>query len=330
MINELRAQLEIAAGRSEFVIAVICDIRGFSAFSAGRESPDTAMFIKRFYLQLLNQFFPNAKYAKPTGDGLLLVFDYSEETLQAVSESVLTGCFAVLEAFPSMFASDAMINYKTPTDLGFGVARGTACCLFAGDEILDYSGKLLNLAARLSDMARPRGVVVDGSYLLSVVPAALQSRFRTESVYVRGIAEEEPISVLCSQPEVGSLANPVFPVASPQWRLIERRIPVAELRSIKGDYLVPLPAPPKSTKDLITEIGYPIRVGHVAYRNIKGSRIKVAGRDGLVQIPLKEVMAILKQERVPERQTVVFRIQYAPTASSRYPGHGVVEGASRA
>jgi hypothetical protein len=41
-----------AQGRSEFVIVVVADIRGFSRFSTVNESPNIAMFIKRFYLQL--------------------------------------------------------------------------------------------------------------------------------------------------------------------------------------------------------------------------------------------------------------------------------------
>ena len=57
MLAQFRKKLEHAEGRSEFVIAVICDIRGFSAFSTSHESPDTAMFIKRFYLTLLDDYF---------------------------------------------------------------------------------------------------------------------------------------------------------------------------------------------------------------------------------------------------------------------------------
>jgi hypothetical protein len=48
MLKQLCKKLEHAEGRSEFVISVICDIRGFSNFSTCHESPDTAMFIKRF------------------------------------------------------------------------------------------------------------------------------------------------------------------------------------------------------------------------------------------------------------------------------------------
>jgi hypothetical protein len=101
MLPQLRKKLEHAEGRSEFIISIICDIRGFSSFSTHHESPDTAMFIKRFYLKLLNEYFKEAAFAKPTGDGLLLVFRYSEQDLHQVSEKVITTCFKVIDEFPT-------------------------------------------------------------------------------------------------------------------------------------------------------------------------------------------------------------------------------------
>jgi hypothetical protein len=39
------------------------------------ESPNIAMFIKRFYLQLINQYFKSANFVKPTGDGIFEIED---------------------------------------------------------------------------------------------------------------------------------------------------------------------------------------------------------------------------------------------------------------
>jgi len=76
MKNEFLSLLETAQGQSDFVIAVVADIRGFSEFSRRNESPNTAMFIKRFYVQLLTKYFPEAAFVKPTGDGMLMTFPY--------------------------------------------------------------------------------------------------------------------------------------------------------------------------------------------------------------------------------------------------------------
>lgn len=67
MLTQFRKKLEYTEVRSDFVISAICDIRGFSAFSTHHESPDTARFIKRFYVKLLDDYFRQAVFAKPMG-----------------------------------------------------------------------------------------------------------------------------------------------------------------------------------------------------------------------------------------------------------------------
>lgn len=76
MLEEMIRKFRDAEGRSEFVIAVVCDIRNFSGFSVGRRAPEIAMFIRKFYEKLLSVYFTDAVFAKPTGDGLLMAFRY--------------------------------------------------------------------------------------------------------------------------------------------------------------------------------------------------------------------------------------------------------------
>jgi len=42
-----------------------------------------------------------------------------------------------------MFADIPILNYTPPEAIGFGIARGSASYLLVGDEVIDYSGKLL-------------------------------------------------------------------------------------------------------------------------------------------------------------------------------------------
>jgi class 3 adenylate cyclase len=173
-----------AQGRSEFVIVVVADIRGFSRFSTRNESPNIAMFIKRFYLRLMDDYFPTASFAKPTGDGLLMTFLYNENSLIAVSKVVVEACLRCLVDFPTICKDDPMINFDVPNAMGFGMARGTACCLYSGAETLDYSGHLLNLASRLNDLARPSGIVIDGAFLEEMIPESARASFKAQPVSV--------------------------------------------------------------------------------------------------------------------------------------------------
>ena len=85
-----------------------------------------------------------------------------------------------------------MINLKTPENIGFGIARETACCLYSQDEIIDYSGHLLNLASRLMGLARPGGIVIDGHFFRDIIQEDFRGSFTEKDIYIRGIAEEKP------------------------------------------------------------------------------------------------------------------------------------------
>lgn len=250
MLDDLIGKFKDAEGRSEFVIVVVCDIRNFSGFSTDREAPEMAIFIARFYEKLLSEYFTDAVYAKPTGDGLIMVFKHKSKQadLLVVAESVLNQCLRAIADYPAMLANDLMINFKLPEKIGFGVARGTATCLFAGDEIIDYSGQILNLAARLNDLAKPGGVVIDQAFLLGAIPENLQGNFRIENVYIRGISEEMPREIFCTKEVIISEAAK-HPLHSHNWKKWENVIKYSTLKNLAGYYSITLPDEPIS-KDL--------------------------------------------------------------------------------
>lgn len=88
-----------------------------------------------------------------------------------------------------------MVNFEVPAKLGIGLARGAATRLHSEEEVLDYSGRPLNLAARLMDMARPSGVIFSDTLGLDLLDPELLERFEAAEVYVRGLAEDDPMSV---------------------------------------------------------------------------------------------------------------------------------------
>ncbi len=191
MAITLRRALESATGRSEFIFVVYADIRGFSSFSMRHEAPDVAMYIKRVYMRLIDDFFPFASFYKATGDGLLMTVPYQESDVQEKARATVGACFKALKAFPTICAGDSMINFPAPDKIGFGVSRGTACCLVSGRTVLDYSGHLLNLTARLMDLARPQGIVLDGVLGVEMLTSSMRSRFETDDVYIRSVAEDK-------------------------------------------------------------------------------------------------------------------------------------------
>lgn len=312
MLKLLKKKLVEAEGRSEFIIAVFCDIRGFSQFSAQHESSDTAMFIKRFYVKLLNDYFPDAVFAKPTGDGLLIVFRYKEKTLLKTSNSVVEGCFRALQDYRAMFHEDPMINYEIPGSIGFGISRGSACCLFSGQTILDYSGALLNLAARLNDFARPSGIVVDGNYMLDVIPEQYQGVFQSQSVFVRGIAESTPLAIWCSS-EVEVPAYALTPTRVSTLKKVEASYSGADVLVMSAWYNIRLPSEPVEGSKPIVEFVWPIKrpKGHFKSMEVVGCKVTKRAEGAMIRVNMENVHRIIRDEKIPKQANVKFRVQYS-------------------
>jgi len=194
----LKDLLEKATGESQHVVAVNIDVRGFSAFCDRVESADVVVFIREIYRKLIDGYFPNAPFVKPTGDGLLIVVPYQKETLKEITSNALEACVRAHDEFPSFCTGEEMINFKVPQKIGIGLSRGAASRIVANGWTLDYSGRVLNLASRLMNLARPSGVVFDTGFL-QVLPPEIKSTFSRAKVWVWGIAEREPIEIYYSK-----------------------------------------------------------------------------------------------------------------------------------
>ncbi len=323
MLTALIDKFKNANGRSEFVIAVVCDIRGFSSFCKKHEAPDIAMFSKRFFVKLLEEYFVDTDFAKPTGDGLLLLFRYSENNLHQVAESVLKSCLAVVRDFPTMMNNDAMINYAVPDAVGFGIARGTAFCLYSDGGVVDYSGQTLNLASRLNEFARPHGVVIDGSFMDSVIPEELRGTFYTDTVYVRGIAEEFPREVFCSR-DVG-----IPPEAKTSWqkstfRSVDHAVSVAFVRKMPEYVTIKLPEEPSVSVPCSARVQWvhstaswlhPNAPEYTQWRELIYTNVEHTADGYFVRLRTEEIIQVVEEEKLSVRAQLAVRIQYVPVTA---------------
>jgi class 3 adenylate cyclase len=258
MHREFKELLHSAEGESRRVIVVFLDVRGFSSFAGIAESTDTAEFLKSAYLKILDEYFPEAAFFKPTGDGLLILFDYDRSDLKVrLTEAVATS-LRLVEEFPEICAEDPMINFAVPTKIGVGLARGSATRLTAEEKVLDYSGRPLNLAARLMDLARPAGIVLDGSFGFEQLPEEVQNRFVKDFAHVKGLAEEEPLDLFVlkdytkiseqSRSPINSFRRHHEPTEDITFKLLEERAPL---------YLHPIKQEPARKETIKVHLSHP-------------------------------------------------------------------------
>ena len=314
----LRDLLAEAQGKSEFVIAVVADVRGFSTFSKQHESTDIAMFIKRFYMRLMDDYFSKAGFFKTKGDGLLMTFPYSESNLQDVAHYVINNCFQCLVEFPEICAGDPMINFKTPENIGFGITRGTTCCLYAGDEIIDYSGHLLNLASRLMDIARPSGIVIDSNFMHEIIPEDLRSSFKKANVFLRSISEEKPYSIFYLKDYVRISEAFLSPMAEDNWHTIYKTLKTHELAGF-GNLSISLPVEPKHDTEIKVAMIYPKMVkrravkGYRTHKVFKDFEYHNEANESKITLDFKEAYKYLLRIGLKKMTPVQFKIQYVPS-----------------
>jgi adenylate cyclase len=194
MHKQLKKLLPRAKGESRLVVVVFLDVRGFSSFAKIAESSEAALFLRSMYTKILDSYFPDAQFFKPTGDGLLIILDYDEDNLAEIVNSAIESSLRLVGDFADLTIDDPMVNFEVPDSIGIGLARGAATALVSDDYILDYSGRPLNLASRLMDLARPRGVVFSESLGWSLLEDEYAAQFSADKVYVKGIAEDLPMT----------------------------------------------------------------------------------------------------------------------------------------
>ena len=316
----LRFALLDALGISEFVIVVFVDVRGFSKFSKTNESPDIAMFIKRFYLKLIDNYFNKANFIKPTGDGLLMTFPYNDKTLHTTATYVIHEIMRCLNEFPSMLEGDPMINFPIPENIGFGVLRGTACCLHSRQTIIDYSGHLLNLAARLTELARPSGVVIDAGFQKEIIPPDYRDRFADAQVFIRSIAESVSIPVFILSDSVKLPKQALEPIEAKRWMTHRRTFKVPELRKLGQLFDILLPSKADRHEPIKVIFDYPaMRGGHVmqGYTTLVGFKdftMLYEYDQTKVRIDLFAAADIIEKIKVPRTKNVSFKIDYVAEA----------------
>ncbi|HEY8767838.1 MAG TPA: hypothetical protein VIP09_11350 [Dehalococcoidia bacterium] len=81
-------------------------------------------------------------------------------------------------------------------------------------KILDYSGQLINLATRLQDLARPKGIVLDGAFGANLLSRELQDIFVPSQAFVRGIAETQPRDIYIQKDHVQISEHALQPYAA--------------------------------------------------------------------------------------------------------------------
>jgi hypothetical protein len=314
--REFRAALDSARGGAEWIIAIFVDIREFSAFNERVESVQSGLFVKKAYQRILDDFFPYAAFFKPTGDGLMIIVSWDEDALAGVLASVVDSALRLVSDFGTLTKNDLAINFDVPNKVGIGIARGAACRLYSGEKTLDYSGRILNLGARLLDFARPEGIVLDGGYGLDALPEPIKSQFAKDSVYIRGIAPKRSWSIYYTKDFTVIQARDKKPLEQIEWAEVKDKFTVKSLLESEN-YRIHFPSIPSEPDLISVEINYPKPTEGGRRHKTLSTRQKtdefeyvVDGTEAYIRFHARKVGEEIKQKRAGLNWPVGVRVRF--------------------
>lgn len=189
MQRVLTRLLPDATSASGFVVAMNLDIRGFSAFATTVDPSFAMIYLRKLYLRLIETYLPPKAFFKLTGDGMLVVVPFEEADLTSATSEVVSSALRIVDDFSTMCKDDPMLPFEQPSEMGIGIAWGTASSLVSKRSTLDYSGHPLNLASRLMELARPSGVVLGSAVPIELFAEATAKQFVQDTAYIKGLAE---------------------------------------------------------------------------------------------------------------------------------------------
>jgi class 3 adenylate cyclase len=319
MHKQFRELLENATGISQHIIAVVLDIRGFTPFCQTVDSLDVATYVKKVYMKVIDNYFSNASFYKPTGDGLLVVIPYNQQSLKEVVNGTMQSCLNLLKDFPDLCKDDPMVNFKTPARIGIGLARGSACCLSSGNKTLDYSGKVLNLASRLMELARPSGIVFDSGLGFELLSDEIKKLFSNETVYLRSVAEEEPITIYHAKDLTIIQESSKKPINEPKWENVNHTITFGKFELLKTNLTLTLDSKPVDEDHVILRVKHQSEKGYSCVHTFQlpcdGVDYEMVAKRHEVRIYVKPVAKVLREcevagSKINEKSKIRFDVDY--------------------
>jgi class 3 adenylate cyclase len=317
MHRAVKAALPTASGSLARVLAVFLDIRGFSSFFREVEAPEVAAYLRCLFQRILDNYFVSPDFFKLTGDGMMLILEYPEfpvERLRQLTNETVRTALRLVEDFPQLCSDDPNVYFEArPSGLGVGVARGSSYRLDSNGSILDYSGRPLNLAQRLMELARPDGVVLEHSVAANL-EADLAQQFASANVYVRGGYEDTPLRVYYVKARTSIPPNNTRPLDKRNWQRVVSKTTWGEVKGWEPLYRIDLPSAPRNPDEITVSVEFPKKIptwkqGKRGYVFQGFTHLQV-GKDHLIELRVSELVSTLNKEKLTRKWPLRIQIDY--------------------
>lgn len=138
-------------------VVIFTDIRGFTRWAENTEVFANLDEFGEQFIALVHRWFPAPTLIKPLGDGAMIVLEDTGKNRKALLAKQLKTIQAAntqFKKFCTKFSHE--MGHPAQLELGWSIVRGKVKPMKD-----DFIGPNVNKAARLCDMARPFGIVID-------------------------------------------------------------------------------------------------------------------------------------------------------------------------
>jgi hypothetical protein len=175
----------------------------------------------------------------------------------------------------------------------------------------------LNLASRLMDLARPRGVVFDADFGPALLPEDLRGKFRQEEVFLKGVAPATGMIVYCWPDELVIPSFHLRPLGEKKWEKTVATMTRTELQRLEGTclryQLRPAPGPDPEVFCLVSHDSVtPGGRKSARFRTTEDMAVELAhrGAQAHVEIERSTLLKYLDEARVGPTWPVRIEISY--------------------
>lgn len=173
----------------------------------------------------------------------------------------------------------------------------------------------MNLTSRLTGLARPSGIVIDGQFGINLLTDEQRDFFEEANVYLDGIAEDEPVQIYFTKEFTTIPKRNRQPIAAKRWRNVHDIKPYRDI--CKFDmFRYSLDSEPVSSEDIIVT---------ARHRRVTGGRVdkrysavidsvdfiyEVVGGRIFVSVNFAKLSKRLEKDKVKKNMNVVIDIDY--------------------
>jgi hypothetical protein len=157
-------------------------------------------------------------------------------------------------------------------------------------------------------------LVIDGNYILEIIPEEKREFFSKENVYIRGISEDSPHPIFLLKDSVVLPDSCLEPLTIENWHTKFHNYSCGEILKFADHFDSHIDYPCKSKSKIKITLYYPKKGMEKMYNyfDIHNCEYREDGSEPRIVINMAYIKEILKSNKVPRATPIRLKVQFVP------------------